>query len=228
MKIEALKKELNIDEGIETIESYDISHHSGDNAVAGCVVYTRSGKAKNLYRSYNISKDNSGNDIGSMIELINRRFSSTKQNKIPNLIIIDGGKTHLNNIIKKMKEMGIQMTNIISISKGVRRKSAFDSIHLQKGKSMRVEEGSIFHNFIQEIRDETHRYAISLQKRKRSKSSLSSSKDDLRGIGDKRKKLLLRYFGSLKQIKRASVDDLSQVCGIGKATAQSIYQQLHS
>ena len=127
-----------------------------------------------------------------------------------------------------MKEMGIQMTNIISISKGVRRKSAFDSIHLQKGKSMRVEEGSIFHNFIQEIRDETHRYAISLQKRKRSKSSLSSSIDDLRGIGDKRKKLLLRYFGSLKQIKRASVDDLSQVCGIGKATAQSIYQQLHS
>ena len=228
LKIEALKKELNIEEGIETIESYDISHHSGDNAVAGCVVYTHTGKAKNLYRSYNISKHNSGNDIGSMIELINRRFSSTKQNKIPNLIIIDGGKTHLNNIIEKMKEMGIQMTNIISISKGVRRKSAFDSIHLEQGKSMRVEEGSIFHNFIQEIRDETHRYAISLQKRKRSKSSLSSSIDDLHGIGEKRKKLLLRYFGSLQQIKRASIDDLSQVSGIGKTTAQSIYQQLHS
>ena len=93
---------------------------------------------------------------------------------------------------------------------------------------MAVKEGSIFHNFIQEIRDETHRYAISLQKRKRSKSSLGSSIDDLSGIGHKRKKLLLRYFGSLQQIKRASIDDLSEVSGIGKITAQSIYKQLHN
>ena len=228
LKIESLKKELNIVQEIETIESYDISHHSGSNAVAGCVVYTNAGRAKNLYRTYNISKENSGNDIGSMIELINRRFSSTKQNKTPSLIIIDGGRTHLNNVIKRIKEMDMPKTNIISISKGIRRKSSFDSIHLEHGKSMTIKEGSIFHNFIQEIRDETHRYAISLQKRKRSKSSISSSIDDLSGIGLKRKKLLLRYFGSLEQIKRASIDDLSEVSGIGKVIAQSIYKQLHN
>ncbi len=228
IKIEALKKELKIEAEIETIESYDISHHSGANAVAGCVVFTNAGKAKNLYRTYNISVENSGNDIGSIIELIDRRFAASKQNKIPSLIIIDGGRTHLNAVIKKMKENEIPKTNIISISKGVRRKSSFDSIHLEKGESMIVKEGSMFHHFIQEIRDETHRYAITLQKRKRSKSSLSSSIDNLSGIGDKRRKLLLRYFGSLQQIKRASIEDLSEVSGIGKATAQSIYKQLHN
>ena len=212
---------------IDTIESYDISHHSGDNAVAGCVVYDKGGKAKNLYRKYNISKKNSGNDIGSMLELIERRFSSTKEHKIPSLIIIDGGRTHLSQVQRKIREMGISSVEIISISKGIRRKASFDSIHLAAGQSKIVKEGSIFHNFIQEIRDETHRYVISLQKKKSIKSSLGSSMDNLHGIGDTRKKLLLRYFGSLEQIKRASIDDLSEVSGIGITTAKSIYKQLH-
>ncbi len=224
-KLDALTKELKIKK-IETIESYDISHHSGDHALAGCVVYGQSGKAKNLYRTYNISKQNSGNDIGSMLELIERRFTGDK-NKIPSLIIIDGGRVHLTQVQKKMKEMGFSPSNIISISKGIRRKASFDSIHLPGGESKIVKEGSVVHNFIQEIRDETHRYAISLQKSKSVKSSLSSSIDKLYGVGDSRKKLLLRYFGSLEQIKRASIDDLSEVSGIGRMTAESIYKQLH-
>ena len=226
-KIDALKKELKIETEIETIESYDISHHSGDNAVAGCVVFTNAGKAKNLYRTYNMSKENSGNDIGSMIELINRRFASDKRNKIPSLIIIDGGRTHLNAVIKRMKEFEIPKTNIISISKGVRRKSSFDSIHLEKGESMIVKEGSVFHHFIQEIRDETHRFAISALKKKRAKSSIESTLDSLVGVGPKRKKHLLRYFGSFEQLKRASINDIAEVAGIGLDTAKSIYHQIH-
>ncbi len=225
-KFDSLKNELQLNE-LETIESYDISHHAGDNVVAGCVVYTQKGKAKNLYRSYNISKQNSGNDIGSMLELIERRFSSRKKFIIPSLIIIDGGRTHLSLVQKRMKEIGIHNTNIISISKGVRRKATFDSIHLPRGESKLVKEGSVFQNFIQEIRDETHRYAISLQKRKSLKSSLGSSIDNLSGVGTTRKKLLLRYFGSLEQIKRASIEDLSEVSGIGITTAKSIFKQLH-
>ena len=225
-KLDELKKELNIKE-IETIESYDISHHSGDHAVAGCVVYNQSGKARNLYRTYNISKQNSGNDIGSMLELIERRFSHNK-NKIPSLMIIDGGRVHLMQVQKKMKELGFSSSNIISISKGIRRKASFDSIHLPGGESKIVKEGSVFNNFIQEIRNETHRHAISSQKRKSIKSSLGSSIDELSGVGDSRKKLLLRYFGSFEQIKRASVTDLSEVYGIGRVTAKSIYKQLHN
>ena len=118
--------------------------------------------------------------------------------------------------------------NVIAISKGVRRKASFDSIHLTRGESKIVKKGSIFHNFIQEIRDETHRYAINLQKRKGIKSSMGSSMDNLSGVGNSRRKLLLRYFGSFEQIKRASVDDLSEVSGIGRITANSIYKQLHN
>lgn len=227
-KIEELVKDLELSKNIQFIESYDISHHGGDYAVAGCVVFSKKGKERSLYRSYNISEPNSGNDIGSMEELIERRFLSTKSNKLPGLIIIDGGKTHLSSVLKKLKPLNNPNLNIISISKGFRRKSSFDSIHLMNGDVISVKEGTISHNFIQEIRDETHRYAISLQKRKRAKSSIKSSLDGLTGIGPKRKKILLRYFGSLEQIKRASIDDLSEVSGIGKNIAKSIYTEIHS
>ena len=96
------------------------------------------------------------------------------------------------------------------------------------GDTISVKEGTVSHNFIQEIRDETHRYAISLQKRKRAKSSIKSSLDGIFGIGPKRKKILLRYFGSLEQLKRASIDDISQVSGIGKNIAKSLYKDIHS
>jgi excinuclease ABC subunit C len=190
--------------------------------------FSKEGKERSLYRSYNISESNAGNDIGSMKELIERRFLSTNSKKLPGLIIIDGGKTHLTSVLKKLKPLNNLNLNIISISKGVRRKSSFDSIHLMNGDVISVKEGTISHNFIQEIRDETHRYAISLQKKKRAKSSMKSSLDGLSGIGPKRKKLLLRYFGSLEQIKRASIDDLSAVSGIGKNIAKSIYEEIHS
>ncbi len=228
VKVETLEKKLKIEGKIGIIESYDISHHSGDNALAGCVVFSKEGKLKNLYRTYNIAKENSGNDIGSMTELIRRRFSIDKQKEIPSLVIIDGGKIHLRSAVKEFRKLGMNKVNVISISKGVRRKTLFDSIHLVNGQTIPVTEGSVFNHFIQEIRDETHRYAITSLRKRRSKSSLSSSIDGLSGIGKRRKKLLLRYFGSLEQIKRASVDDLCEVPSIGKNTALLIFKQIHN
>ena len=96
------------------------------------------------------------------------------------------------------------------------------------GKHIAVDQGSTFHQFVQEIRDETHRYAITMQKKKIRKTSIKSSLDELSGIGAVRKKLLLRYFGSLEQIKRASINDLCEVSGIGKNTAKSIYREIHT
>ena len=124
--------------------------------------------------------------------------------------------------------MNISHITVIAISKGVRRKASFDNIHLSNGEIVPVKDRSIFHNFIQEIRDETHRYAITLQKKKMVKSSIQSSIDGLSGIGVARKKTLLRYFGSLEQIKRASIQDLCEVSGIGENTAKSIYNEIHS
>ena len=192
-----------------------------------CVVFSNEGKLRKLYRKYNISEKNSGNDIGSMAELIRRRFSIDKQKEIPSLVIIDGGKTHLRSAVKEFRKLGINKVNVISISKGVRRKALFDSIHLSNGETISMIEGSTFNHFIQEIRDETHRYAITSLKKRRSKASVGSFIDGLSGVGQTRKKLLLRYFGSLEQIKRASVDDLCEVSTIGKNTAQLIFNQIH-
>jgi excinuclease ABC subunit C len=228
IKLKELSKGLKLQKEMNLIESYDISHHAGKNAVAGCVVYTSQGKTNKLYRSYNISKSNWGNDIGSMVELIERRFSEDKTKELPDLIIIDGGRTHLEKVIQALENCNIYEANVISISKGIRRKSNFDTIHLPNGKSITIDKTSIFHHFVQEIRDETHRYAITVQKKKMRKTSIKSSLDNLTGIGSVRKKMLLRYFGSLEQIKRASVDDLSEVSGIGKSTAESIYKELHT
>ena len=143
-------------------------------------------------------------------------------------MIIDGGETHLKQVLSKLKKLKLNSINVISISKGVRRKSAFDSIHLQGGVKVDVNRNPSFSNFIQEIRDETHRFAITLQKRKARKSTIKSSIDSLSGVGKVRKKSLIRYFGSIEQLKRASIEDLTEVSGIGQNTAKSIFEELHN
>ena len=224
---DSLQEELGLVKKIDLIESYDISHHSGSAAVAGCVVYSKNGKEKNKYKIFNISNKNSGRDIASMVEVIGRRFTDTNLSmEIPSLIIIDGGRVHLLHIIKELKSLGLEEISVISISKGARRKLEMDSIHKQDGSSVRVSRGSLAHKFIQEIRDETHRFSITMQKKKLRKLSTTSSLDSLEGVGPKRKRLLIRYFGSVEQIKRASASDLVNIPGLGKKTATSIYNQL--
>ena len=163
-----------------------------------------------------------------MLEVIERRFSTSSEKRLPDLIIIDGGETHLKQILAKLKHLKLESINVISISKGVRRKSAFDSIHFQEGGKLATNSNPSFSNFIQEIRDETHRFALTLQKRKARKSTIKSSMDSLSGVGEARKKSLIRYFGSLEQLKRASVEDLTEVSGIGINTAKSIFEELHN
>ena len=107
-----------------------------------------------------------GNDIASMIELIERRFSGADSKTLPNLVIIDGGKTHLKKVKEKFKDLGINGIKVISISKGSRRKATFDTIHLSSSQSIAINQTSTFHQFVQEIRDETHRYSINIQRKK--------------------------------------------------------------
>ena len=202
VKFEELREGLELQNELNIIESYDVSHHAGKNAIAGCVVYTTQGKAKKLYRSYNISQSNRGNDIGSMTELIERRFSDKKR-ELPDLIIIDGGQTHLKQVLQAFKSINILDVNVISISKGIRRKASFDNIHLPNGKSMTIDKASISHQFVQEIRDETHRYAITLQKKKMRKTSIKSSLDDLSGIGNVRKKNVIAILWIVRANKKS-------------------------
>jgi len=226
----ALKKQLYFKKDIRVIESYDISHHSGSGAVGGCVVYGEEGKVKEKYRLFNISKDNAGDDIASMKEVINRRFKNKDIGlSKPSLIIIDGGRNHLNAVRSTLieLELGLDDIELLSISKGARRKAEMDSIHTLENRVIRIKKGSISHLFIQEVRDETHRFSILNQKNKQSKLLMRSTLDNINGLGINKKKVLLRYFGSLEQVKRASYSDLMNVSGIGPKIASLIYNELH-
>ena len=225
--LQSLKEELSLKKDIRFIESYDISHHSGSSAVGGCVVFSKEGKMKEKYKLFNISKENSGDDISSIVEVIERRFKTKNLHlEEPSLIVVDGGKIHLSYVLKKLKELKLEEIPVIAISKGIRRKANMDSLHTADGSTKKIKRGSLVHKFIQEIRDETHRFSITKQKSKQRKLSTRSVLDNLIGVGPKRKKLLIRYFGSVEQIKRASSQDLMNVPGLGKKTATSIFNQL--
>ena len=221
-----LKNQLGLKEDIRLIESYDISHHSGKNTVGVCIVYNKRGKVKDKYRIYNIHKDNSSNDIASLKEVIKRRYKNKKIEK-PDLILIDGGFTHLKAVKETLLEGNIQNIELLSISKGVRRKKTMDSLHLSDGSRIKVNPLALGHLFLQEVRDETHRFAISNLRKKRSKSFAQSYLDEFNGIGKEKKRSLLRYFGSIKQISRAGKEDLVCVPGIGTKNAETIYKNFH-
>ena len=214
---------------LKLIESYDISHFSGKNAIGGSVSFNLEGKCKDLYRTYNISNDNSGNDIASMRELIRRRFKAKNKKNVvrPDLLIIDGGYPHLKAVKDELKLLGIVGLEVVSISKGSRRKPQMDSIHKADGSILAVKRNSKVHLLLQEIRDETHRFSISKQRKKELKSSHKSFLDSISGIGGERKMALLRYFGSIEQMTKASNEDLMKVNGIGKKTAEVVFSKLH-
>ena len=224
-----LKQQFNLNNEIKFIESYDISHHSSKNAVGGCVVFNKEGRYKEFYRTYNIEKNNSGNDIASMREIIKRRFKdkSKKDIPMPELVLIDGGYNHLKAVKDEIAHLGIKGIGIISVSKGTRRKPQMDSFHTEDGRVIKVNRSSKVHLLLQEIRDETHRFSLFKQRKKELRSSRTSLLDSIEGIGKKRKTSLLRYFGSLDQISKASSQDLKKVQGIGKKIADLIYYSLN-
>ena len=224
----SLRDKLNLKEEINLIESYDISHFSGKNALAGQITYGKQGPLRDLYRTYNISKENSGNDIGSMEEVVTRRFTKKGNELIaPSLILIDGGHTHLKAVRKVVDRIGVEGVCLLAISKGARRKLEMDLIHTETGKKLSLRKNSPELLLIQEIRDETHRFSINKQRNKELKSVTKSSLDTIESVGTEKKKALLRFFGSFDQIEKASPKDLMNVRGVGKKTADIIFRNLH-
>ena len=162
-------------------------------------------------------------------EVIERRYGNflIKKKRLPDLLIIDGGPTHLNSVKDKLKELGINQLNVVSISKGVRRKAEYDLIHLIGHKPINLNKDDLSKLLIQEIRDETHRFAILRHRRKSMKRITKSHLDSLPGIGERRKTILLRYFGGIDQIRKASSEDIANVPGIGKSTSDLVYNYFH-
>jgi excinuclease ABC subunit C len=221
-----LKNHIGQKKGIKKIEAYDISHFSGNYAVASCVVYTNEGPSKKEYRIFNISKELSGNDIGSLEHVIQRRIKYYKNKEIkPDLILIDGGKNQLNfsdAVIQKSRYKDIK---VISIVKGINRIRATETV-LSKDGIIEFNKESKGYLLLQEIRDESHRFAINAQRKKKNAKNRKSQLDNIEGIGKVLKKKLLARFKNIKNIKSANIQDLMTVKGINVKIATLIKERL--
>ena len=207
---------------IKKIEGYDVSHISGDNAVASCVVYSNKGQLKKEYRLFNIPTSLSGNDVGSLKHVINRRLKYYDDPNIkPDLILIDGGKTQLNFVKDVLNISEHNDIDVISIVKGSKRVRSTETIISSSGV-VEFDKYSKAFLFLQEIRDESHRFALQAQRKNKRKSIKESELDMIDGIGVVLKSKLLKSFGSMKNIKSARKKDLMSVEGISEKIAIKI------
>ena len=219
--INDLKISLNLKK-LSKIEAYDISHFSQDHAVASCVVYTNKGANKDKYRLFNIPKNLAGNDIGSLEHAISRRLKYyNDKNTKPDLLLIDGGKAQLKFVESLVNHSKYSDIKVISIVKGFKRIRATETI-LSTAGIIEMDKFSKGYLLLQEIRDESHRFAISASRRKKNKSINRSFLDEINGIGPKIKNNLLREFKSIKNIKNAKLDDLMTIKGINEKIANKI------
>jgi len=211
---------------INKIEGYDVSHISGENAVSSCVVFSKTGPVKNQYRLFNIPKNLSGNDVGSLEHVITRRIKYYDNPELkPDLLLIDGGKTQLKfvkSVLDKTKHRDIK---VISIVKGVKRIRATETIISDDG-IIELDKHSKSFLILQEIRDESHRFAIQAQRKKKRKTVRASELDSIKGIGEIIKKRLLQKFKNIKNIKSADLKDLMTVKGINEKIANELHNSL--
>ncbi len=207
---------------IDRIEGFDVSHISGEHAVASCVVFSKAGPIKKEYRLFNVPKKLSGNDVGSLEHVLQRRLKYYDDPKTkPNLILIDGGKAQLKFVNKVIDDSDHGGLNVISIVKGANRIRATETIISQNG-IIELDKYSNAFLLLQEIRDEAHRFALKAQRSKKRRVINKSELDNVKGIGNVLKTRLLKKFKSIKSIKKASIEDLMTVPGINEKIVENI------
>jgi len=207
---------------INKIEAYDVSHMSGENGVASCVVFSKTGPEKKNYRLFNIPTNLSGNDVGSLKHVIERRLKYyNDQNVKPDLLLIDGGKNQLNFVQSALNESNHKDIDVLSIVKGSNRLRASETILSCKG-ILELDKYSKAFLLLQEIRDESHRFAIKSQRRKKRGEVTRSKLDNVKGVGKVTKNRLIKKYKNIKNIKSASIHDLMTIKGINEKIAKSI------
>ncbi len=229
-KLEALQAVLGLEEPPARIECFDISHSSGEHTVASCVVYGANGLIKSDYRRFNIENVQAGDDYAAMEQALMRRYSRLqKEGKpLPSLLVVDGGKGQMSKARAVKAELGIDEVTLLGIAKGTTRKAGFETLITEGGQEIVLNSDEPALHLLQQIRDEAHRFAITAHRQARGKQRNRSSLQDVPGVGPKRRRELLNYFGGLQEIMRASVDDIAKVPGVSKKLAQEVYSHLHS
>ncbi|MYM62692.1 excinuclease ABC subunit UvrC [Pseudomaricurvus sp. HS19] len=228
-RFEALQELLRLDEIPERLECFDISHSHGELTVASCVVFDTNGPLKSDYRRFNIEGITGGDDYAAMEQALRRRYLRLQkgEGKLPDVLLVDGGKGQLNRAREVLDELGVAGVYLMGVAKGTTRKAGFETLLLEHGE-VSVDGDSPALHLIQHIRDESHRFAITGHKQRRDKKRRTSTLEEIPGIGAKRRRELLRHFGGLQEVRKASIEDLAKVPLISKKMAEDIYRALNS
>jgi len=229
---ESVTKKFNLETNINLIEVYDNSHIQGTNSVGALIAYGEEGFIKKRYRKFNIKhKKNEQDDYGMMKEVLKRRFKRAVQEKdnyltFPDLVLVDGGKGQYSVARESLNELGLHDIPIIAIAKGKFRNSGNETF-FHNGKEYKFSKNDPTLFFLQRIRDESHRFAISAHRAKRKKGISKSLLDQIDGIGSVRKRALLNHFGSARAVESASLDEIKSVEGVEEKVAKKIYNFFH-
>lgn len=230
-RFKSLEAALNMDQPIHRMECFDISHTSGTLTVASCVVFNREGPSKSEYRKFNIEDITPGDDYAAMTQALTRRYKRLQkgEGKLPDILFIDGGKGQLSQAVEVMQSLQVEGVLLVGVAKGVERKAGMEQLFIAGDKQpVRLGGESLALHLIQQIRDEAHRFAITSHRQRRNKSQTMSPLEGIAGLGPKRRQNLLKHFGGMRGIERASEQELAKVNGISKQLAQSIHEVLHS
>jgi len=229
---ENISQKFDLESNINLVEVYDNSHIQGTDSIGALITFGEEGFIKKRYRKFNIKiKNNEQDDYGMMREVINRRFKRAIQEKdnyltMPDLILIDGGKGQYSVVRETMNELGLHEIPVIAIAKGKLRNSGNETF-FHNGKEFKFEKNDPTLFFLQRIRDEAHRFAISAHRAKRKKGLKKSLLDQISGIGSIRKRALLNHFGSARAVESASLDEIKSVDGVEEKVAKKIYNFFH-
>ena len=226
---DAVRDLLGLAEPVKRVECFDISHTMGEATVASCVVFDAAGPVRAHYRRFNISGIEPGDDYAAMRQAIDRRFrrAVAEGGPLPDVLLIDGGAGQLAQAAAALVELGVEGVMLVGVAKGVERRAGHETLVLPDGRELRPGAASPALQFIQQVRDEAHRFAITGHRGRRQKARMTSKLEDIPGIGPRRRASLLKHFGGLAGLKAAGEAEIARVEGVSAALAARIYANLH-
>ncbi len=232
--LDGVARVFGLEERPERIEVYDNSHIQGTNALGAMIVAGPEGFEKQSYRRFNMKGDDAAtnDDFAMMQAMIRRRFTRLQKEReegapVPDLILIDGGKGQLSSVMEVMEELGVDDVAVAAVAKGPDRDAGREVFYMPGKPPIRMPMNDPVLYYLQRIRDEAHRFAITGHRAKRAKQMRDNPLDEIAGVGASRKSALLKHFGSAKAVSRANLADLEAVEGVSKALARKIYEHFH-
>jgi len=225
-----LTRALDLPEPPARIECFDISHTGGEGTVASCVVFGPEGPLKKEYRRFNIAGVTPGDDYAALRQALERRYRHVRSGEVPtpDLLLIDGGAGQVGEVHGVLAELGFSDLTLVGVAKGPDRRPGQERLFVYGSPAAVIlEPHSPALRFIQRIRDEAHRFAITGHRRKRARRYNESVLEVVPGLGPAKRRALLKHFGGLQGVMRAGVADFTQVAGIGATLARSLYDHLH-